>query len=72
MFVSLFPLTLSESVLSEDYNVMNDNTVSFCPFSERVPLSSNYASVRHVPSLDSISSVMDGLHLQMQDVRQVA
>lgn len=37
----------------------------------KLHLSSNYASVRHVPSLDSISSVMDGLHLQVQEVRQV-
>ncbi|XP_027002487.2 protein MTSS 1 isoform X3 [Tachysurus fulvidraco] len=39
--------------------------------SRKSSISSNYASVRHVPSLDSISSVMDGLHLQMQDVRQI-
>lgn len=42
-----------------------------CLSPEHVPLSSNYASVRHVPSLDSISSVMDGLHLQDQKVVQV-
>lgn len=36
-----------------------------------LPLSSNYASVHHVPSLDSISTVMDGLHLQVQEAGQV-
>lgn len=50
---------------------MNANSIYFCHFFECVPFSSNYASVRHVPSLDSISSVMDGLHLQVQEVRQV-
>ncbi|KAK3557145.1 hypothetical protein QTP70_024727 [Hemibagrus guttatus] len=38
--------------------------------SRKSSISSNYASVRHVPSLDSISSVMDGLHLQVQEMRQ--
>ncbi|KAI5619451.1 metastasis suppressor 1 [Silurus asotus] len=38
--------------------------------SRKSSISSNYASVRHVPSLDSISSVMDGLHLQVQEVGQ--
>ncbi|KAF7711353.1 hypothetical protein HF521_000364 [Silurus meridionalis] len=38
--------------------------------SRKSSISSNYASVRHVPSLDSISSVMDGLHLQVKEVGQ--
>uniref|UniRef100_A0A3B1JPV9 MTSS I-BAR domain containing 1 n=1 Tax=Astyanax mexicanus TaxID=7994 RepID=A0A3B1JPV9_ASTMX len=32
--------------------------------SRKSSISSNYASVRHVPSLDSISSAVDGLHLR--------
>ncbi|XP_060775189.1 protein MTSS 1 isoform X1 [Neoarius graeffei] len=38
--------------------------------SRKSSISSNYASVRHVPSLDSISSVMDGLHLHDPKVVQ--
>ncbi|KAM9482322.1 protein MTSS 1 isoform 1-T1 [Clarias gariepinus] len=38
--------------------------------SRKSSISSNYASVRHMPSLDSITSVMDGLHFQVQEVGQ--
>ncbi|XP_053540513.1 protein MTSS 1 isoform X1 [Ictalurus punctatus] len=38
--------------------------------SRKSSISSNYASVHHVPSLDSISTVMDGLHLQVQEAGQ--
>lgn len=31
-------------------------------------LSSNYASVHHVPSVDSISSIVDDQHLHIQEV----
>uniref|UniRef100_A0A3B4C0Q9 IMD domain-containing protein n=1 Tax=Pygocentrus nattereri TaxID=42514 RepID=A0A3B4C0Q9_PYGNA len=39
--------------------------------SRKSSISSNYASVRHVPSLDSISSAVDGLHLRGQEAGQV-
>ncbi|XP_051753387.1 protein MTSS 1 isoform X2 [Ctenopharyngodon idella] len=35
--------------------------------SRKSSISSNYTSVRHVPSLDSISSAVDGLHLRAPD-----
>lgn len=38
--------------------------------SRKSSISSNYASVRHVPSLDSISSAVDGLHLRPTDITQ--
>ncbi|XP_052456185.1 protein MTSS 2-like isoform X6 [Carassius gibelio] len=38
--------------------------------SRKSSISSNYASVRHVPSLDSISSAVDGLHLRAPDTTQ--
>ncbi|XP_037390962.1 protein MTSS 1 isoform X4 [Pygocentrus nattereri] len=38
--------------------------------SRKSSISSNYASVRHVPSLDSISSAVDGLHLRGQEAGQ--
>ncbi|XP_066519457.1 protein MTSS 1 isoform X2 [Hoplias malabaricus] len=38
--------------------------------SRKSSISSNYATVRHVPSLDSISSAVDGLHLRGQDSGQ--
>ncbi|KAF4083619.1 hypothetical protein AMELA_G00143890 [Ameiurus melas] len=38
--------------------------------SRKSSISSSYASVHHVPSLDSISTVMDGLHLQVQEAGQ--
>ncbi|XP_051986544.1 protein MTSS 1 isoform X2 [Xyrauchen texanus] len=38
--------------------------------SRKSSISSNYTSVRHVPSLDSISSAVDGLHLRAPDATQ--
>uniref|UniRef100_A0A8C2B172 MTSS I-BAR domain containing 1 n=1 Tax=Cyprinus carpio TaxID=7962 RepID=A0A8C2B172_CYPCA len=38
--------------------------------SRKSSISSNYTSVRHVPSLDSISSAVDGLHLRVPDTTQ--
>uniref|UniRef100_A0A8C1WWL4 MTSS I-BAR domain containing 1 n=1 Tax=Cyprinus carpio TaxID=7962 RepID=A0A8C1WWL4_CYPCA len=38
--------------------------------SRKSSISSNYTSVRHVPSLDSISSAVDGLHLRAPDTTQ--
>ncbi|XP_057193706.1 protein MTSS 1 isoform X2 [Triplophysa rosa] len=38
--------------------------------SRKSSISSTYTSVRHVPSLDSISSAVDGLHLRPPDVTQ--
>ncbi|XP_073726558.1 protein MTSS 1 isoform X2 [Misgurnus anguillicaudatus] len=38
--------------------------------SRKSSISSKYASVRHVPSLDSISSAVDGLHLRPTDITQ--
>ncbi|XP_052414188.1 protein MTSS 1 isoform X1 [Carassius gibelio] len=38
--------------------------------SRKSSISSNYTSVRHVPSLDSISSAVDGLHLRAPEVTQ--
>ncbi|XP_051997287.1 protein MTSS 1-like [Xyrauchen texanus] len=38
--------------------------------SRKSSISSNYTSVRHVPSLDSISSAVDGLHLRAPDASQ--
>ncbi|XP_056316499.1 protein MTSS 1 isoform X2 [Danio aesculapii] len=38
--------------------------------SRKSSISSNYTSVRHVPSLDSISSAVDGLHLRAPDITQ--
>ncbi|XP_043098071.1 protein MTSS 1 isoform X1 [Puntigrus tetrazona] len=38
--------------------------------SRKSSISSNYTSVRHVPSLDSISSAVDGLHLRAPDAIQ--
>uniref|UniRef100_A0A8C1CVA3 MTSS I-BAR domain containing 1 n=2 Tax=Cyprinus carpio TaxID=7962 RepID=A0A8C1CVA3_CYPCA len=40
--------------------------------SRKSSISSNYTSVRHVPSLDSISSAVDGLHLRVPDTTQVS
>uniref|UniRef100_A0A8C1X2F0 MTSS I-BAR domain containing 1 n=1 Tax=Cyprinus carpio TaxID=7962 RepID=A0A8C1X2F0_CYPCA len=40
--------------------------------SRKSSISSNYTSVRHVPSLDSISSAVDGLHLRAPDTTQVS
>uniref|UniRef100_A0A671SVJ1 MTSS1-like protein n=1 Tax=Sinocyclocheilus anshuiensis TaxID=1608454 RepID=A0A671SVJ1_9TELE len=40
--------------------------------SRKGSISSNYTSVRHVPSLDSISSAVDGLHLRAPDATQVS
>uniref|UniRef100_A0A672Q3F4 Metastasis suppressor protein 1-like n=1 Tax=Sinocyclocheilus grahami TaxID=75366 RepID=A0A672Q3F4_SINGR len=39
--------------------------------SRKGSISSNYTSVRHVPSLDSIFSTVDGLHLRAADATQV-
>ncbi|XP_059426487.1 protein MTSS 1-like isoform X4 [Carassius carassius] len=38
--------------------------------SRKSSISSNYTSVRHVPSLDSISSAVDGLHLRAPEATQ--
>ncbi|XP_056606350.1 protein MTSS 1 isoform X3 [Triplophysa dalaica] len=38
--------------------------------SRKSSISSTYTSVRHVPSLDSISSAVDGLHLRPPDITQ--
>ncbi|XP_030635877.1 protein MTSS 1 isoform X2 [Chanos chanos] len=38
--------------------------------SRKSSISSNYTSVRHVPSLDSISSAVDGLHLRVPETGQ--
>lgn len=38
--------------------------------SRKSSISSNYTSVRHVPSLDSISSAVDGLQLRAPDITQ--
>ncbi|XP_076869879.1 protein MTSS 1 isoform X2 [Brachyhypopomus gauderio] len=38
--------------------------------SRKSSISSTYTSVRHVPSLDSISSAVDGLHLRSQETAQ--
>lgn len=76
IFITLFLFVLGKLLLGVNKNIYINlesvNACSYlCPSSIFVLLSSNYASVRHVPSLDSISSVMDGLHLQIQEVGQV-